>query len=807
MGVDALSVLDESHVWIGLQQPNGNLQLQEFDNGRWTARPLPKPQGLPPSTNVLFRDPEGALWIGTASDGVYRIFGDKTDHFFSADGLSSDSVERFFQDREGVLWVASTKGIDSFRDLPVVSYSIKEGLVSDSVSTILASHDGGVWIGGAEALGFLKQDKFSAIRTNHGLPGRDITTMSEDRHGRLWIGVDSSLSVLDHGHFLPIHKPDGSQLGIVFGVAEDGGGSEWAMTDDKVLFRIENLKVRQQISLAHKCFSIAGDSKEGVWLGCVNGDLTHYYSGRSETFPRVSSTSIRQLLPEPGGGLWAVAEDSLIWWKDNQAATLTTGNGLPCNELYAVVKDNAGALWFYARCGLFSVAASQLTLWHANPSLQVKVESLDVYCGAQPGITPLQPQATRSLDGRLWFANNNVVQTFDPRVWRRNKLPPTVVVEQVAANGVSYPILHDLSLPARVRNLEIDYTALSFVVPQKVRFRYKLEGHDSEWQDSQGRRQAFYTDLKPDSYTFRVVASNNDGLWNETGAALSFAVAPAFDQTAWFRALCMLAAGGVAWAMYRLRLRQATTRLQQRLGARLEERERIARELHDTFFQGIQGLLLRFHTATSQLHNDEPARRIFEETLKQSDQVMLEGRELVLDLRAAVSEPTNLPTAFADFGERMRKDGSCNFKVVVSGSVRPLHPVVFDELFKIGKEALGNAFRHSGAHTIEAELNFERSELRIRIRDDGAGIDSAILREGHRDGHFGLPGMRERAQKVGAHLEVWSRTGAGTEVEVRIAAGVAYVSEPKSSRLWKLRPLWRSTKEKNGPHEKGHAPN
>src|SRR5262249_48464462 len=259
-----------------------------------------------------------------------------------------------------------------------------------------------------------------------------------------------------------------------------------------------------------------------------------------------------------------------------------------------------------------------------------------------------------------------------------------------------------------------------------------------------------YTDLKPGNYTFHVIASNNDGVWNETGATLSFSVAPAFDQTEWFKGLCILAAAGVVWALYWLRLRQVTTRLQQQLGARLEEKERIADDLHDTFFQGIQGLLLRFHTATSQLRKDEPVRQVFEETLRESDRVMLEGRELVLDLRATVSEPNDLPTAFADFGEGMRKGRSCNFEVAVNGTVRPLHPIVFEELFKIGKEAMGNAFRHSGAHSIEAELNYEPSELRIRIRDDGTGVDSAILRQGHREGHFGLPGMRERAQKVGA---------------------------------------------------------
>src|SRR5262249_27625446 len=218
------------------------------------------------------------------------------------------------------------------------------------------------------------------------------------------------------------------------------------------------------------------------------------------------------------------------------------------------------------------------------------------------------------------------------------------------------------------------------------------------------------------------------------------------------------------------------------------------------------GLLLRFHTATSQLRSDEPARQIFEETLKQSDQVMLEGRELVLDLRATVSEPTDLPTTFVGFGEGMLKAGSCSFRVVVNGSVRPLHPVVFEELSKIGREALTNAFRHSVAHSIEAELNYQRSELCIRIRDDGRGIDSIILEQGQREGHFGLPGMRERAQKVGAHLDVWSRVAAGTEVELRIAAGIAYVSEPNGSWLGKLWQLWPGTKQ-SSPPEKEHAHN
>src|SRR5499425_2394626 len=332
-----------------------------------------------------------------------------------------------------------------------------------------------------------------------------------------------------------------------------------------------------------------------------------------------------------------------------------------------------------------------------------------------------------------------------------------------------------------------------------------MEGRGGEWRGSQGRRPASYTTLRPGHYRFLVMACNNDGIWNEAGATWNFEILPTFYQTSWFLAICALGALIGLYVLYLLRLKQVARQIRGRMEVQHAERERIARDLHDTFFQGIQGLLLRFNTATSLLRKDEPARRIFEETLKQSDQVMLEGRELVLDLRVTVSEPTDLPTAFADFGEGMRKGGSCDFKVVVNGTIRALHPVVFEELFKIGKEALGNAFRHSGAHSVEAELNYERSELRIRIRDDGAGIESAILRQGHREGHFGLPGMRERAQKIGAHLDVWSRAGAGTEVELRIAACVAYVSAPNHSWLWNLRRLWPGTKHEPGPDEQEKA--
>jgi signal transduction histidine kinase len=340
-------------------------------------------------------------------------------------------------------------------------------------------------------------------------------------------------------------------------------------------------------------------------------------------------------------------------------------------------------------------------------------------------------------------------------------------------------------LPTRTESIQIDYTALSLAIPTRVRFRCKLDGVDRDWQESGSRRQAFYTNLGPGQYIFQVVACNSDGVWNDAGATVEFTIPPTFAQSAWFKALCVIGLASVLLLTYRLRMAHVTGQLRVRIHERAAERERIARDLHDTFFQSIQGLLLRFHTATSRLQPDDPARPVFEEALTQSDDVMAEGRKLLVHLHGAAPNATDLPGTLADAGEQMREGRSGGFNVAVNGDVRPLHPIVFEELSRIGNEALGNAFRHSGARAVETELDYGPHELRMRIRDDGRGIESSVLKKGGRDGHLGLASMRERSRNIGARLEIWSRTGVGTEIDVRLPADLAYSDQPgKRRRFW-----------------------
>jgi ligand-binding sensor domain-containing protein len=791
IGVEALATDHDGSLWAGIERSGTRRELQRFADGAWKGYVLPGISGTNSDISTLFIDRDNTLWIGTGDRGIFRVRNGNVEHFGSADGLSSDAVATFYQDREGTMWIGTSKGVDSFRDFRVVSFSIREGLTADSVSTVLAGHDDTVWIGNSGAVNFLRAGKLSAIRERHGLPGRNVTTMFEDHSGRLWIGVDSALSIYEQGSFRPVRKPDGSSLGVVFSITEDSEHNIWALAGRKLL-RIQDLNVKEDIASPQisTAFVVVSDPKGGIWLGLTNGDLIHYKHSQTQTFSpdrSVTSAQIRAIAVNSDGSIWGATLKGLVRWKGGIRKLLTTKNGLPCNDIFTLINDGKGSLWLYTRCGLVEIANSQLRKWWEQPDAVVALRTFDVFDGVQAGSTPLQPQAARSADGRLWFANDLILQMIDPQNLQKNLLPPPVYIESVVADRTNYVPEGDLRLPRLTRDLEIDYTALSFVVPQKVRYRYMLEGHDRGWQEPENRRQAFYNGLAPGQYRFRVVACNNDGVWNESGAALNFEIPPMFYQTNWFLALCGMSAATILWLLYLFRMRQMADRIKGRLEERLGERERIARELHDTLLQSIQGLILRFHVVAEKIPSSDPARAMMEKTLERADEVLVEGRDRVRNLRVSGGVDRELPQAFVIAGEDLAQESAAEFKIVVEGAVREVHPVVRDEIYWIGHEALVNSFQHACASRIEIELTYERKELRLRFRDDGRGISSEILQAGGRKGHWGMPGMRERARKIGARLVTWSRPGAGTEVEIKIPGSLAYGSNGKQPRWQWLR--------------------
>jgi signal transduction histidine kinase/ligand-binding sensor domain-containing protein len=789
-GAMGLAANPDGSVWVGIALTGRGLGLQQLVQGAWKSFVTPELDGSTLGVRALFRDRENALWIGTYTQGIYRILGRKVDHFYSADGLSGDSVSRFYEDCEGNLWVATSKGIDCFRDLRVVTFSTREGLTTPEVDSVLAAQDGSVWAGGDVALEAIHQDGVSSLQAGRGLPGNQVTSLLEDHMGRLWVGVDKTLSIYQTGRFSRIDRPDGSPIGLVAGMTEDVDNNIWVETigPPRTLIRIRDLKVQEafpvpQMPAARK---VAADPGGGIWLGLKNGDLARYQHGKTQIFPfkQGENSTVDQLMVSSDGSVLGATPLGLVGWKEGKQQTLTTRNGLPCNAVNALIEDGQRNLWLYMQCGLVEIAGAEVQRWWRQPDFTLHLRTFDAFDGVQPGGAPFGG-AARSPDGRLWFANGIALQMIDPNHLTGNALPPPVRVEEVVADRKNYSPHKGLRLPPLTRDLEIDYTALSFVVPQKVRFRYKLEGRDAAWQEPETRRQAFYTDLGPGKYRFRVIACNNDALWNEAGAFLDFSIAPAYYQTAWFRTSCAVPFVLLLWALYQLRLHRLARQFNMTLEARVNERTRIARELHDTLLQSFQGLLLRFQTAINLLpERPLEAKQRLEGAIDHAAQAITEGRDAVHELRSSTVVAIDLGVAISTLGQDLAADAttadSAVFRMAVEGTPRNLHPILRDEVYRIAGEALRNAFRHAQARQIEVEIRYDERQLRLRVRDDGKGIEPGILGEHPRPGHFGLHGMRERAKIVGGRFDVWSELDSGTEVELTIPAARAYVKPPAS---------------------------
>jgi signal transduction histidine kinase len=448
-----------------------------------------------------------------------------------------------------------------------------------------------------------------------------------------------------------------------------------------------------------------------------------------------------------------------------------------------------------------AITGAEMEKWWQQPDATVRLRVFEAVDGAQPALANFRPSASMSRDGRLWFANGSLLQMVDPDRLYENGTPPPVHIEQMIADRKSYAPGENLRLPAHTRDLEIDYTALSFAAPQKVHFRYKLEGRDADWQDPQTRRQAFYSDLRPGGYRFRVIACNNDGLWNEAGAALDFAVLPAFYQTNWFILLCVGTFGCLVWAAYRWRVRQFADRLDSQFAARLAERTRIAQELHDTLLQGVLSACMQLHVADDLLAADALAKPLVQRVLELMQRVVEDGRNAVQGLRLSQEGAEGLDQAFSKIPQELAAQDAADFRVLVEGAPRPLHPVIRDEIYRIGREAVANAFRHSGARAIEIEIEYSLHELRLSVRDDGRGIDPKVLHFG-REGHWGLPGMRERAERIGARLKVLSRTQGGTEVDLRIPGRVAFEPRTASSMpKWMAKLYTQKQRQRQGQRQ------
>ncbi len=800
-GVSALNAVGAGKagsLWLAIDDPRAQLSLDHLQVGKWTSQTFPDIPVKNTDVTSLFVDRDESLWIATAHEGIFRIRDGHSEHFGNADGLSSDAVGQFFQDAEGSVWAVTSAGLDNFHDQPITSYALGEGLSSAGAGAVVASRNGDVWIANFQAVDHLHNNRLSAIRPGNGLPGQNVTTLFEDHAGRLWLGIDNGLWVYDGSTFRAVRHADGSPLGTVFAITEDIENSVWVLAAHNLL-HIDDMRLQAEIISPQisRAYILAPNPKGGLVLGLANGDLLFYKNSPGQdaatltvpSYETRNTRQIRDLLVEDDGSVWATNMDELVRFKDGKRENLSLRNGLPCDEIFALVKDASGAIWLYTKCGIIEINKTELDRWWAKPGVLVAYKLIDESDGVQPGLTSLKPQAVRTPDGRLWFVNGRILQMLDPNNRHANPVPPPVHIEQIVADRQTYLPGKSVGLPALTSDIQIDYAGLSFVAPQKVRFRYKLEGRDTDWQDPGTRRQAFYSDLPPGRYLFHVIACNNDGLWNETGATLDFVVPPAIYQTVWFKVLLLLLGLSLIWLLFRLRIRQLTAEIQSRMAERLGERERIARELHDTLLQGFHGLLLRFQVVNQLIPKNEKAHEIMEDAMNRADQLMSESRERIRNLRRETGAIAALPEALSAIGED-RMQETIGFRLVVEGAPREVDPMIRDEMYLIGREAIVNALTHSLGSMVEVEINYDHSGVRLRVRDDGKGIPSEIIRSGGVSGHWGLSGMKERALKIGGQFKIWNRSGAGTEVELKVPAALAYPRQANTSVVTRMLALF-----------------
>jgi two-component sensor histidine kinase len=370
------------------------------------------------------------------------------------------------------------------------------------------------------------------------------------------------------------------------------------------------------------------------------------------------------------------------------------------------------------------------------------------------------PAGWRGSDGKLWFPTIKGVAMIDPSGMKTNAQAPPVVIEQIRVNDQPIPLNDRIELAPGTTRFDLYYTAPSFVAPDKVRFKYKLEGFDKDWIDSGTRRIAYYTNLRPGAYTFRVTASNNDGVWNETGAAFSLYLKPYFYQTYWFYAVCLLVLGLLAWLLFRLRVRA----MQAQFGAVLGERSRIAREIHDNLAQELTGISVQLEVVARTMPSGaEAAMTNLDRVRMQVRHGIAEARRYVWDLRSPTLDSNDLPGALSETARRLTNETSIQAQVEVNGTFRPLPRLVEDNLLRIGQEAVTNAVRHGHPQRIFVNLVFDAGRVRLSVQDDGQGFDNQSASNG-RAGHFGLIGMRERAEQIGGTLSIHSIEGSGTEV-------------------------------------------
>ena len=784
--INCLLPLQNSELWAGTAK--GVL--------RWNGTKLTL-AGVPSSLlnlDVLsiLRDRDSNIWVGT-SRGLFR---------YNANGVSllstTGPVTALFEDREGSIWIGSAHGLERLREGAFVTFSLPN-LNSQSMGPLHVDSDGRTWIAPIQGgLQWLQGEKGGVV-TADGIANDVVYAIAGTGKDDVWVGRRQGglthLSYSGNSFTAKTYtQADGLAQNVVYAVYQSRDGTVWSGTLRSGVSELKNghfTNYTTRDGLAANTISSIVEGSDGtMWFGTSNGVSAMTQKGwrTYASNDGLPSEDVNCLLQDSTRILWIGTAGGLAYVRDGR---LQVPRGVPESlqtQIFGIEEDKNGWLWIATSDHVLRVPRDKI-LGGAVKAVDVRMydqaDGLDSTEGMKRSRSVVSDSA-----GRIWFSLSSGLSVVNPSRIDANSVPALPHIEAMTADNNPVNLAGPVRIPPSPRRITFEYTGLSLAAPGRIRFQYFLENFDSSWSQPVAAREAVYTNLGPGSYRFRLVASNSEGLWNGPVATVDFMIQPEYWQTWWFRPAAAVLFLLLLTALYQLHLRQQARRFTMTLEARVDERTRIARELHDTLLQSFQGLTLRFQKARNLLpERAADAMKMLDGALDGAEQSIIEGRDAIYDLRSPTPAAMVLEEKITAFGEELRaqdtnKKEPVRFQLVIEGEAHALRPEVHLDMFRIAREALRNAFIHSQGRLIETEIAYTESLFRLRIRDDGKGIDPDERVHAERSGHWGLKGMRERAERLGGELEVWSEPGAGTEIELKVPASVAYETAPSQDSSW-----------------------
>jgi ligand-binding sensor domain-containing protein/signal transduction histidine kinase len=806
-------------IWMGTREV-GLLQVNKKHSSNVSERLT-----LTSVNALLPADSEG-LWIGTDA-GLEFWDGRRLAELASLSSIQRLQILALTKDHEGNVWVGSGYGLLRITPELAVSTELINSKSNNEVTAVYEDHDGDIWFGGPHGIERLRDGMFTGYSSGQGLPSENNGPVYVDSEGRTWFAPSSGglywLKDRHVGH-VTIAELDHDVIYSING----GGGEVWigrqhggltVLTSKAGSFTARTYTQKDGLA-QNSVYSVHRNRDGTVWAGTVSAGISKLSNGTFTNYSvanGLASSAVFSIVEGHDGIMWFATPSGLESFANGHWKNYAASDGLPSSNVRSVFEDSKHLLWIATSGGLallrsrrvdvppylpdslreeiFGVAEDkQGSLWIATSDhvLQVNRDRLlagsfrdsDLQSyGTEDGLPEVEGvRRDRSVmadpNARIWISLARGLAMADPSKTSRSAVPVKVRIQSISTGGGPVRLTDPLKLAAGTHSITFNYAGSNLAMPERIRFRYRLDGSDQDWSDDVALRQVVYTNLGPGSYRFRIVASNGMGLWNGPETAVNFVVEPAFWQIWWFRVVCVAIFLLIVLLIYRLRLSQLTQRLNVRFQDRLAERTLIAQELHDTLLQGVLSASMQLDVVEDQTPHDSPTKPMLRRVLQLMGQVTEEGRGALRGLRAPTNNSFSLETALSHIREEIAIDEKAAYRVVAQGAARPLSPMIRDEVYRIAREAVINAFLHAQSNNIEVEVEYANRFLRVLVRDDGCGMDPQVLDTG-REGHWGLPGMRERSENIGGSLKLRSRIGAGTEVEITIPSSLAFESQSR----------------------------